>query len=154
MDNIIVVIYVNKMGGIKLFILINIVKDLWEYCLERKIIFIVEYFFGFFNQIVDWESRNVLIMSINSWRLNFKIFVQINLLWGFLEMDLFVDRLNVQLEKYMSWKFDLFVMGIDVFLVYWGGIKVYVFLLFCLIQRCIVKVQKEWGELVIVILVW
>lgn len=49
MDNIIVVIYVNKMGGIKLFILINIVKDLWEYCLERKIIFIVEYFFGFFN---------------------------------------------------------------------------------------------------------
>lgn len=154
MDNIIVVIYVNKMGGIKLFILINIVKDLWEYCLERKIIFIVEYFFGFFNQIVDWESRNVLIMSINSWRLNFKIFVQINLLWGFLEMDLFVDRLNVQLEKYMSWKFDLFVMGIDVFLVYWGGMKVYVFLLFCLIQRCIVKVWKEWGELVIVILVW
>lgn len=33
----------------------------------------------------------------------------------------------------MSWKFDLFVMGIDVFLVYWGGMKVYVFLLFCLI---------------------
>lgn len=125
-----------------------------EYCLERKITLTAEHLPGSLNQTADWESRNVSTMSINSWRLNPKIFAQINSLWGPLEMDLFADRLNAQLEKYMSWKPDPFAMGTDAFLAHWGGMKAYAFPPFCLIQRCIAKVQKERGELVIVTPAW
>lgn len=154
MDNTTAVTYVNKMGGTKSPILTNIAKDLWEYCLERKITLTAEHLPGSLNQTADWESRNVSTMSINSWRLNPKIFAQINSLWGPLEMDLFADRLNAQLEKYMSWKPDPFAMGTDAFLAHWGGMKAYAFPPFCLIQRCIAKVQKERGELVIVTPAW
>lgn len=65
-------------GGTKSRILTNIGKDLWEYCMERKITLTAEHLPGSLNQTADWESRNVSTMSTNSWRLNPKIFAQIN----------------------------------------------------------------------------
>lgn len=92
--------------------------------------------------------------STNSWRLNPKIFAQMNSLLGLLDTVLFAVRLNAQLEKYMSWKPDPFTMGTDEFLAHWEGMKTYVFPPFCLIQRCIDKVQNEQGELVVVTPAW
>ena len=34
-------------------------KDLWEYCLAKKITLTGEHFPGFLIQTTDWESRNV-----------------------------------------------------------------------------------------------
>ena len=154
MDNVTAVTYVNKMGGTKSPILTEIAKDLWEYCLAKKITLTAEHLPGFLNQTADWESRNVSTISTNSWRLNPQIFKQIDLQWGPLEMDLFADRLNAQTEKYMSWKPDPFAVGTDAFLANWEGMKAYAFPPFCLIQRCVAKVQKEKGELVIVTPTW
>ena len=154
MDNVTAVTYVNKMGGTKSPILTEIAKDLWEYCLAKKITLTAEHLPGFLNQTADWESRNVSTISTNSWRLNPQIFTQIDLQWGPLEMDLFADRLNAQTEKYMSWKPDPFAVGTDAFLANWEGMKAYAFPPFCLIQRCVAKVQKEKGELVIVTPTW
>ena len=142
------------MGGTKSPILTSIAKDLWEYCLGKKITLTAEHLPGILNQTADWESRNVSDISTNSWRLNPKIFAQINLQWGPLEIDLFADRLNAQLEKYMSWKPDPTAVGTDALLANWGGMKAYAFPPFCLIQRCIAKVLKEKGELVIVTPAW
>ena len=154
MDNVTAVTYVNKMGGTKSPILTEIAKDLREYCLAKKITLTAEHLPGFLNQTADWESRNVSTISTNSWRLNPQIFTQIDLQWGPLEMDLFADRLNAQTEKYMSWKPDPFAVGTDAFLANWEGMKAYAFPPFCLIQRCVAKVQKEKGELVIVTPTW
>lgn len=57
MDNTTAVTYVNKMGGTKSPILTNIAKDLWEYCLERKITLTAEHLPGSLNQTADLESR-------------------------------------------------------------------------------------------------
>ena len=45
--------------GEKSPILTEIAKDLWEYCIAKKRTLTGEYFPGFLNQTVDWESRNV-----------------------------------------------------------------------------------------------
>lgn len=66
-------------------------------------------------------------ISINNWRLNPKIFAQKNALCGPLDMDLFADRLNAQVEKYMSWKPDPFAVSTDAFLANWGAMKDYAF---------------------------
>lgn len=82
--------------------------------------------------------------STNSWRLNPKTFA-ILLIWNPQEVDLFADRFNTQLEKYISWKLDPFALITDAFLANWGGVKAYAFSPFCLIQRCIEKVRKIGG---------
>lgn len=48
-----------------------------------------------------------------------------NALCDSLEIDLFAEKRNVHLEKYMSWKPDPFAMGTDVFLANWGSMKDY-----------------------------
>ena len=137
-------------GGTKSAILIEIAKDLWEYCLAKKITLTAEHLPGFLNQTADCESRILATISTNSWRLNPQIFTLIDLQWVPLEMDLFADRLSAPTEKYMSWpwKPDPFAVGTDTFLAKLEGIKAYAFPTFCLIQRCVAKVQKEKGELV------
>ena len=154
MDNVTEVTYVNKMGGTKSPILIEIAKDLLEYCLAKKITLTAEHLPGFLNKTTDWESRNVSTISTNSWRLNPQIFTRIDLQWCPLEMDLFADRLSAQTEKYMSWKPNPFAVGTDAFLKNWEGMEAYAFPPFCLIQRCVAKVQKDKGELVIVTPTW
>ena len=139
MDNVTAVTYVNKIGGTKSSILTDIAKDLWEYCLAKKITLTAEHFPEFLNQTADWESWKVSTISKNSWTLNPQIYTQIDLQWGPLGMDLFADRMNAQTEKYMSWswKSDPFAVGTDTFLAKLEGIKAYAFPTFCLIQRCV-----------------
>ena len=111
MDIVTAVTYVNKMRGTKSPILTENAKDLWEYCLAKKITLTAEHLPGFLNQTADWESGNVSTITTNSGRLNPQIFTQMDLQWGPLEMDLFADRPNARAEKYMSWKPDPFFCG-------------------------------------------
>lgn len=45
-DNIIVVFYINVKGGIKFFVCNDIISEIWLWCIENKIWFIVVYIFG------------------------------------------------------------------------------------------------------------
>jgi hypothetical protein len=71
-----------------------------------------------------------------------------------LEIDLFADRLNSQLQQYASWKPDPDAIQVDAFLMDWSQVKGYAFPPFCLINRCLAKVRLEQATLVMVAPVW
>ena len=75
------------------------------------------------NQIADLESRNVKEISINNWRLNPKIFNQINKVTGPIMLDLFADRWSAQVPSYVSWDMDPIAVSTDAFLTNFGENK-------------------------------
>ena len=123
MDNVTAVTYLNKMGGTHSHTLNQSAKEILEYCMGKQIIITAEYLPGSQNQIADWESRNVKEISINSWRLNPKIFNQINKVMGPIMLDLFADRWSAQVPSYVSWDKDPLAVSTDAFLTNWGKNK-------------------------------
>jgi hypothetical protein len=70
-------------------------------------------------------------------------------------VDLFVDRLNTQLQQYESWKPDPDAIQVDAFLIDWAQVKGYAFPPFCLINRCLAKIKSGTSHnIVIVAPVW
>lgn len=63
---------------------------------------------------VDWESCYFKDKSF--WKLDLEIFIYLMKIIGFCIVDFFVDRINVQLNKYFSWKEDFYVQVLDVML--------------------------------------
>jgi len=49
----------------------------------------------------DWESRP--FRDSSNWKLNPTVFQALNHLWGPLTIYLFADRMNTQLQSYISW---------------------------------------------------
>lgn len=125
MDNVSAVAHINRMGGTRSPILLKISREIWEYCLQRGITLTAEYIPGVLNEIADWESRHT--ESSNNWTLNRAIFQQINKIMGSLKLDLFVDRLNAQLDNYVSWRPDPFAIQTDAFQVNWSNKNPYAF---------------------------
>ena len=139
-DNKTTVAHLNKMGGTHSGLLLKITKEIWSLCLSKQIMLTAEYLPGKLNTQADSESRHMKDSS--NWMLNQGVFKQINQRWGPLEMDLFADRLNTQLQQYMSWRPDPQSKGTDAFQIPWQKIKGYAFPPFCLITRYLAKEQK------------
>ena len=153
MDNTTAVSHINKMGCTKSTTLTQLTKNIWEFCLQKRIRLTAEYIPGVQNQIADWESRHNPT-STNNWKLNSNVFHQIVKQWGPIELDLFADRQNAQTPAYISWKPDPKAIGTDAFMTLWKGRKAYAFPPFCLIPRCLAKLQREGGDLVIITPTW
>ena len=151
MDNITALSHINKLGGTRSQRLTEITKSLWEFCLKKKIHLTAEYLPGSMNIIADKLSRN--FHDSSNWRLNPQLFKVLDQRWGPLMIDLFADRLNAQTPTYYSWKQDPQAAGSDAFLWPWNG-KCYAFPPFCLIGRCLKKIQKEGTELVLIAPAW
>ena len=86
----------------------------------------------------------------SNWWLMPKVFKQLEKLWGPILVDWFADRLNAQVRKFVSWKPDPEAWQVDVFTVPWTKELGYAFPPFCLIARCLAKVQKDRAEMVLV----
>ena len=151
MDNITALTHINKMGGTRSQQLTQITKSLWEFCLKKRIHLSAEYLPGSKNRIADALSRQY--QDSSNWKLNKQLFNQINKQWGPLKTDLFADRLNAQTAHYYSWKQDPLAAGTDAFLWKWNE-KCYAFPPFCLIGRCLKKIQKDQTSLILIAPAW
>ena len=151
-DNTTTVAYINKMGGTRSVDLIKITKQLWEYCLSKQITITAEHLPGSINQIADAQSRDYQDSS-NS-KLSPQVFTQIQELMGKMEIDLFADRMNKQLMKFVSWKPDPEAWETDAFRIAWSQMKAYAFPPFCLIGRCLSKVVQDEATLVLIAPTW
>lgn len=121
------------MGG-KLYLFYELIRKIWFWCIDRNIWFIVNYVFGVKNVIVD-ELFRKLFMDIE-WSLDYYVFYEICFMFGKLNVDLFVFRLNNKLLKYVFFLLDLIVCVIDVFNMNLdGNILYYLFLFFSCIGR-------------------
>ena len=69
---------------------------------------------GRLNTDADTESRKRYVIELE-WRLSPSVFRTVNQLWGLLDIDLFVSRLNTQLPTYVASHHDSVAMAVDAF---------------------------------------
>ena len=100
-DNKTAMIYINKMGGTVSSLCIQIVLDLWDWCLKRDISMKAELIPGKENVIADWESTHH--QDSSSWGLDpfiFQTLINKNLACN---VYIFAYRLNTKLDRFYSW---------------------------------------------------
>ena len=100
----------------------------------------------------DLESRS--IHDNMEWKLHPILFNKICVKWGIPEIDLFANRLNNQLDRYISWKPDPGAMAVDAFALDWHKINFYAFPPFNMIGRVLRKVEDDQAEGLVVVPFW
>ena len=75
-------------------------------------------------------------------------------IWGTPDIELFASRLNSQLPKYASCKPDPGATRVDAFSFAWSGMFAYLFPPFCLIARCLKKLESDGALGLIIVLLW
>ena len=151
-DNMSTVSQINKMGGPRSGQLLEVTQQLWDYCLSKKIMLTAEHLPGHLNQVADTQSR--IYEDSSNWQLMPEVFKQLDKRWGPFQIDWFADRLNAQVRKFVSWKPDPEAWQVDAFTMPWQEELGYAFPPFCLIGRCLAKVQRDSAEMVLVTPVW
>ena len=151
-DNMTTMSQINKMGSTTSQDLVAQTKVLWDYCLQRNIMLTAEHLQGSLNIIADRESRQ--FNDSSNWKLARDVFRIVNQKLGPATIDLFADRTNFQLPKYVSWKLDPAAVTTDAFSISWKGEMTYAFPPFCLIGRCLNKVRVDKAQMIIITPVW
>ena len=151
-DNITAVAHINKMGGTRSEGCVRVTTELWEFCLQRQLLLSAEYLPGVENVRADALSRTRPDSS--DWMLDKELFSHLNKVWGPFTVDLFASRTNAQLLKYVSWRLDPQAWAVDALLCNWSQERGYAFPPFCMISRCLAKVQRERADLVLIAPVW
>jgi hypothetical protein len=124
MDNTTNVSYINKYGG-KTQILDELAREIWLWCLERKITISAVHLPGTTNQEDDTLSR-----SFNDdleWSLCNKVFSKIQKAFPGISIDLFASRLNKKLENYVSLRPKPTAIAVDAFTLSWSDASHYIF---------------------------
>lgn len=152
MDNRTAVSYINRMGGTRSFVLAQQACQLWQWCLQRGITISAEYLPGVDNCVADQESR--LLQSSAEWKLNKQVLLHVIKTMGNCSIDLFATRLNNQLRQYVSWRPDPFTIATDAMTLNWKDREAYAFPPFCLIGRCLQKVEEEKATLILIAPTW
>ena len=151
-DNSTVVAYINKMGGTKSPILVQLAKDLWQWCIQREIHLKAQHLPGKLNFTADFLSRHLRDRS--DWILDMELFSMINRRLGPLEIDLFATRFSTRLPRFVSWRPDPMAEATDAFLQDWSAYRAYAHPPWCLIARVLFKAQAQEATLVIVVPLW
>ena len=151
-DNTMAVAYINNQGGTVSKELVSLTRDLWMWCLERNIHIQAQHLPGIMNDVADRELRSMKDRS--DWKLNRSIFLEINEIYGPLEVDLFVSRLTNQCHHYFSWRPDPFAVATDAFLQDWTRVKGFANPPWNLIPRVLMKAQCQGADIILVTPVW
>ena len=151
-DNMTAVAYLNNMGGVKSMSCNEMAKKIWSWCIQRNIWISAEHLPGVLNIIADFKSRN--FSDGTEWQLNTEIFNNICKHFGTPHIDLFASRLNAQLPRYIAWKPDPEAEAVDAFMTDWGDAYFYAFPPFCLISKCLQKIEQEQAKGIMVVPKW
>ena len=125
MDNVTAIAFLNKMGGNHSHSLLDLAKEVWMWCIKRKITIHAEHLPGSENIRADWESRHLTDSS--DWKLHREIFLSLDKRLGPFSIDLFASRMNTQLPLYCSWRPDPTALAVDALSILWGSHHPYMF---------------------------
>ena len=151
-DNMSVVSHVNKMGGTRSRVLVELTKRIFSWCLQRQIRIQAQHLPGKVNVTADFLSRHLRDRS--DWVLNTSIFKAINRVWGPLEVDLFASRLSTRLPRFFSWRADPEAEATDAFYHDWSKMLGYAHPPWCLVARVLTKAQMEGATVILVTPLW
>ena len=140
LDNTTGVTYINNLGGTRSRMCNSITKDIIKWCKKKKIWVTACHIAGKDNIQADTLSRQ--INTNIEWMINNDDFKLICDQYGKPDIDLFANRLNNKLDKYMSYHPDPHAYAIDAFAHRWNG-YVYIFPPFNLIPRILRKLLED-----------
>ena len=151
LDNMVAVNYINKMGG-RIVKLNNLTKELWIWCIQRKIWVTACHLPGVANIEADRLSRSINVDI--EWKLHHDVFNIIDCLFGPHDVDLFASKFNHQLPRYFSYLPDKYAEAVDAFSVKWSNINCYCFSPFSLIGKILQKVDQDQADMTLVAPLW
>jgi hypothetical protein len=153
MDNQTAVAYVNKQGGTKSEMMTDQARGLFQVTEPLHITLSADYIPGVENTDADWMSRHT--KDYSQWKLDPRVFLSLNKRFGPFSIDLFADRHNHQLPKFLSWRPDPKAFATDAFLHDWSSETCnYAFPPFALIGQIIRKLQLDQADLLLVAPAW
>lgn len=89
-DNTTSLSYINKQGGTRSLPLMELATEVWNWCLQHKIMIEAQHTQGVHNTITDFESSRQFFKS--QWMIKPQIFQKIHQTWGLFSIDLFANR--------------------------------------------------------------
>ena len=151
MDNSTSCAYINKFGG-RVHKLDSIAREIWFWCIERRIHLSAAHVPGVENCEADEESRT--INDDTEWSLRPEIFAAILGKFQLIAVDLFASRLNNKVKRYVSRRPDPYAYAIDAFSLTWADDVFYIFPPFSLLARILQKVEEDKTDAVLVAPIW
>ena len=109
-DNTSTVSWVNKESGPDKEIF-TLVKQFWEFCIDRNINVVASYIESKKNKVADKESRK--IRDNLEWSLKDKHFENLNIEFGKFTIDVFATRINSKCRRYYSYSPEPEAAGTD-----------------------------------------
>ena len=152
LDNTTAVSYINNMGGIKSVSCNELAQSLWEWCILRNIWVSAQYLPGVENTVADAKSRT--FNDNLEWMLDRGVFSELCSQYGRPDIDLFASRLNAQIHKYVAWLPEPESFATDAFTLDWSKFFFYAFPPFCLVGRCLQKIELDKADGFIIVPIW
>ena len=148
LDNTTAIKYLNKMGG-RIESLNNLAKQIWLWCMKRRIWLSVYHIPGKLNVKADALSRHKLNSDME-WMITDDVFDKIMLKLGPCDIDLFASKHNYRLEKYVSFGPDVNAYAVNAFSLVWKNFYAYIFPPFSVLSAVLQKICQEKATAVIV----
>ncbi|VDI77994.1 Hypothetical predicted protein [Mytilus galloprovincialis] len=148
LDNTTAIKYLNKMGGRKTS-LNRLAKQIWLWCMHRKIWLSVFFIKGKLNIKADALSRQKLNADME-WMIVDNIFAQIMDKFGPCDIDLFASKYNYRLDKYVSFGPDVKAFAVNAFSLNWSDYYAYIFPPFSVLSAVLQKICLERATAVVI----
>ena len=152
-DNTTAIAVINKMGSSKSTVCNETAHKIWEFCENNNTWITCTFIPGKNNVEADFQSRKDYKQS--NWMLNKDIFVNICKKLNYNpDVDCFANRLNHQIDRYMSYKPDPSACHIDAFSTNWSNFQGYFFPPFSLMGRTLQKIYVDGATALVVAPDW
>ena len=119
---------------------------MWNFAADRNLTLSAVYVPGEENQIADKKSR--VFQDRLEWMLHPAVFQALQKEVDCFSIDLFATRVNHQVAAFVSWRPEPGVVATEAFNVKWDFQLAYLFPLFCMIKRCLRKIQQDQAHCV------
>lgn len=151
-DNKTTIAYVNKFGGTRSPVLMQLADRIWRHCLETGTRLITTYVPSVFNP-ADAPSRR--LQEQLEWSLDPTFFNFLDQLWGPHKVDMFAAHNNHQLPQFISWKPHPQALTYDAMRHKWASLgNMYLCPPWNLIPRIIQKLRQERLEATLIAPYW
>ena len=142
-DNTTAVAYIRTMGGTKSNGCNDITREIFMWCIDRKLTLSISHLPGKLNTEADKASRE-FNNSNTEWSLDQTAFTELKSKLGEPEVDMFASRLNHKTPRYIAWGPDPGAVAIDAFTIDWSKYNlIYCFPPFSLIGKVLQFIQES-----------
>jgi hypothetical protein len=151
-DNTTVISYINKAGGTRSPQLCQVTWNMFQWCMDRKILLQAVHIPGTKNLLADKLSRH--LSSPTEWELNNQVVSRLFQLWGLPEIDLFATFDNRKLPRFCSLFPHQQAVHQDALAISWDHMFAYAFPPLAILNQVLNKVAKEQVMMILIAPLW